>query len=158
MPNPYRTSSETLWANVCREGDCWLWLGAVTTAGYGTVSYKGTQWDAHRLSYTFAHGPIPTGLDVRHACDTPRCIAPLHLSVGTHQDNMDDMVSRRRSNFGERHHASRLTWAIVDEIRTRVAAGETQTALAREFGVTFQQVSKIVRGQNWKRELAETAW
>jgi transcriptional regulator with XRE-family HTH domain len=39
----------------------------------------------------------------------------------------------------------------VDEIRERYAAGDTQLALAKRFGVKQPQVSRIVRNQAWVR-------
>lgn len=55
---------------------------------------------------------------------------------------------------GEGHWSARLTWAIVDECRLRYAAGETQTALAREFGVTVSAMHLVVHGKNWVRKPA----
>lgn len=48
---------------------------------------------------------------------------------------------------GERHYAAKLSTAQVDEIRRRAAAGETQAALAREFGITAPYTSSIVTGK-----------
>jgi plasmid maintenance system antidote protein VapI len=45
----------------------------------------------------------------------------------------------------------KLTQEIADECRVRYANGETQAALAREFGVTDVMVSLIVRGKAWAR-------
>ena len=45
-----------------------------------------------------------------------------------------------------RHQVSRGTWDRNREIIARFLAGETQTALAREFGVTRQRLQQIVRG------------
>ena len=50
---------------------------------------------------------------------------------------------------------AKLTEDIVRECRTRYAAGETQAALAAEFHVSDQALSKAVRGLTWQH--VETA-
>lgn len=53
--------------------------------------------------------------------------------------------SRRRAR-GERHHAAKLTDDQVCELRDKYAAGDvSQTALAREYGLSQNSVSAIVR-------------
>lgn len=81
---------------------CWIWRGALNEHGYGTLALrrrtKGAETQrVHRLMWEMHNGPIPEGLVVRHRCDVPACCNPDHLEVGTHDENMRDMVTRRRS-------------------------------------------------------------
>jgi hypothetical protein len=71
---------------------CWEYAGKRNDRGYGIARER----RAHRISYEHHHGPVPAGLFVRHSCDNPPCVNPEHLQVGTHADNMRDMVQRRR--------------------------------------------------------------
>lgn len=57
-----------------------------------------------------------------------------------------DETGRRRGFGGAR----RLTAAQVKEIRRRHAAGESQSALAREFGIKQPSIYAIVRRQSCK--------
>lgn len=87
-------------AKVRRTPDCWLWTGSATPCGYGQM-WVGRRGDggplyAHRIAWQLSHGPVPEGLSVLHHCDTPACVRPDHLFLGTHTDNMRDASRKGR--------------------------------------------------------------
>lgn len=76
---------------------CWPWLGSILASGYGQVWWGGRPQGAHRVAVMLADGAWPApGLVVRHLCHNRVCCRPVHLRVGTHQDNSDDMVAAGR--------------------------------------------------------------
>ncbi len=105
----------------------------------------------HRLSYEVFKGD-PGRLMVLHNCDTRACVNPDHLRLGTHRDNMRDGVKRRRfaCRKGEQNSNAKVTDAQVNEIRTRFAAGEIQTALAKEYGLSTTTMHVIVTRKRWQ--------
>ena len=76
---------------------CWLWIGANSgKGGYGQISINGRIKRAHRVSWELHRGFIPEGMLVCHHCDTPPCVNPDHLFVGTYSDNTIDSVKKGR--------------------------------------------------------------
>ena len=108
---------------------------------------------AHRVSFLLNVGEIPEGMSVLHSCDNPPCVNPRHLRLGTQQDNMDDRMERdgyRSVAKGEANGFSKFTREQVIEIRDRHArGGVTQRTLAKEYGMSQAQVSKIILRQAW---------
>lgn len=134
---------------------CLVWTWARDWGGYGMIRVGGKQRRAHRLSWELANGrSIPTGMVIRHACDNPSCIEPRHLFLGTVSDNNRDRQSRGRSDDrrGEKCPTARLTWPEVRAIRQRLADREPHAAIAADYGVTREAISRIAQGRNWRPE------
>lgn len=85
-----------LWRHVTRTKTCWLWGGAKKGRGYGHIRLGGHWFTVHRVSYEIAFGPIPPRMRVLHRCDTPACVNPGHLFLGTAKDNTDDARAKGR--------------------------------------------------------------
>lgn len=132
---------------------CWLWIGAKKELGYGVIGL-GHRTDgtikAHRAAYKLYKGDIPAGMCVLHRCDTPSCVNPEHLFLGTLKDNAQDCVAKGRAalpdNRGERAKWAKLTASDVLQIRKRELRG---VEYARMFGVSKSAIYEIWRGKNW---------
>jgi hypothetical protein len=84
---------------------CWLWTGAILKGkknGYGM--FGGAR--AHRWSYEYHIGAIPSGMRVLHTCDVRNCVNPQHLWIGTDRDNARDREAKGRGKRvkGSAHH------------------------------------------------------
>ncbi len=67
---------------------CWLWIGSTTQKGYGEIRYFGKLYMAHRITYEYFKGEIPSGLQIDHLCRTRNCVNPDHLEAVTLQENV----------------------------------------------------------------------
>lgn len=129
---------------------CWLWTGSDDgRRGYGhfypTIKPK-RHIAAHRYSFEFFYGVVT--LCVLHRCDTPKCVNPNHLFLGTNRENTADRHRKGRSARGERSGQAKLTEAQAREVLT-LRGTTTQLAVAERFGVARGTVGAIWRGKLW---------
>lgn len=133
--------------SVPHESGCILWTGAIGGTGYGVGQIAGRLIASHRLAYEVRHGEIPKGMHVCHACDVRACINPDHLFVGTHQDNMQDKVSKARQSRGEVHGMAKI---YEEQALFILKSGMSNSELAKMFGITRDHVAIIKSGKAWK--------
>lgn len=131
-------------------GPCWEWMGYTDGKGYGRTSFRGQMLRAHRLMFGLFVGPVDE-VCVCHICDNRLCCNPEHLFAGTRSENIKDAKSKGRTwhPTGDRNGRARLVYAQVTEIRHARDAGISQGEIAIRFGISQQQVSKIVAGKRW---------
>lgn len=142
-----------IWAKVDRgaPNECWPWrAGGRDRRGYGLISYLGFPRRVVRILCALEHGLdlFDTTWLARHSCHNPPCCNPAHLTPGSPLENSADMVAAGRSLKGERHPSVKLTDAQVGEIRRRRAVGESRRALATEFGIHPESVTRITGGRS----------
>jgi hypothetical protein len=131
------------------ESGCWLWTGSKNNKGYGIFCPSKKHELAHRISWQIANGPIRDGLCVLHKCDTPSCVNPTHLFLGTRLENIRDMdrKGRRIPASGELQGRSVLTEAKVREIR---ADTRKVKQIAASFCVGESAIRHVLAGRSWK--------
>lgn len=137
---------------VVKTDTCWLWTGSTRKKGYGYISFKGKPISAHRFSWIFFKGKIPRligyhGNCVLHKCDTPSCVNPEHLFLGTMGDNVRDMFAKGRST-----KPCKLSRSQVNSIREIYKkTGCTQQVLADVYGVSSVTICQIINFKIWKK-------
>ena len=136
------------------ESGCWLWIGYINSGGYGRMFTRGNRGVlAHRYSYWMHKGEIPKGKYVCHTCDTPSCVNPNHLFIGTKADNNKDRHQKNRTvlpnQSGSNHSQSKLTEADVIDIRRLSKTVSTQE-LSRIYGVEYSGLRKIINRKAWR--------
>jgi hypothetical protein len=118
---------------------CRVWLGALTTGGYGVVRYEGCNQAVHRLAYQIEVGPIPPGRFICHHCDNEPCFRISHLYCGTAASNREDWANRHSA-------AAALSAETILKVRHMAHEGEPQSYIAKYFVIAPSAVSRIIRG------------
>lgn len=74
---------------VITESGCWIWMGALSSNGYGNVHMRPIgNVVAHRIVYQEVRGFIPDGLDLDHLCRVRCCVNPYHLEPVSRFENL----------------------------------------------------------------------
>ena len=112
MAPPVQPLMPRFWSKIQRghPNECWPWTSPSQVRGYGRF-WIGSRSDgtrrpvvASRFAYEAEVGPIPDGMQVLHRCDNPPCCNPRHLFLGTHRDNVEDMVAKGRHPNAAKTH------------------------------------------------------
>ena len=144
-------------------GDCLLWNGAKDKDGYGIITrrLKGKKRTLRLSRYVWflVHGEWPPqGQFVCHRCDAPSCVNPKHFFLGTHLENMKDMVSKKRTgNRGHGRHAigegtgsAILTSSEVVQIRRLYSGGGVSyMELANRYKTSKSTIGAVLKRKTW---------
>lgn len=169
-----RRSDTDFWGKVDRQDrvtsphvdtPCWLWTGAKTGRGYGVSGRAFGKRAAHRVAWELVNGEIPRmpgyhGTCVLHRCDTPACVNPDHMTLGSCADNNRDMIVKGRAHKGDnrrpemiargaRNGHAVLTDEKVIEMREMRRLGRTYKDIATAFGVSVSAAVDAVSGKTW---------
>lgn len=94
--------------------------------------------------------PSPDHTDVAHNDGNPSNNHVSNLRWATHQDNQMDMRKHKTMQDGERCITAKITEAMALEIARRAQVRGQGVVLAREFGLSKAQISRIKNQRRWK--------
>lgn len=133
-----------------QETGCLETTYASTTSGYGNFCIaRGVNSGTHRVAYVLARGPIPATLKVLHSCHNPLCVNPAHLRLGTHDENMREMVEVGRKPRGPGSNPRKLTAERAMMIQGDRLLGVPVEETAREMDVLPRTVFAVRSGKLW---------
>jgi len=137
---------------------CWNWTGTIGKDNYGQVRLsrihhgKRSSSCASRFIYKVCYNEpdIKPQQFVCHTCDNPTCCNPNHLFLGSPQDNVDDMVTKKRHSYGEKNHMAKITTEMVWEVKKMLLDGHRMFEIANQLGLTYKTVQHIKWENCWK--------
>jgi len=143
------SAQERFFDKVEKTDGCWIWKACKNKDGYGKFRYQKDAIKSHRFSYCLHNICSLESISefvIRHSCHNPSCVNPDHLSTGTNQDNVNDMIAAGRQVIlrGEAHGRCKLTDEQVRAIR--VAEG-LHKDIAVRFGVSRHHICCIKSGK-----------
>lgn len=162
-----KQTAQNFWGRVDkgRATNCWDWRGAVTSGGYGNLSWHGKHVQAHRVAYWLTFGGIKLTTQFRlagkaraykrfvlHRCDNRRCCNPAHLFLGSMRANQLDAYAKGRKTQPQSTHTNaKLTAKQVRAIRKVYIPGVIrQVDLAAQYGVSQRLISLVVRNETYR--------
>lgn len=131
--------------------DCLLWPFSRTRLGYGKISIKSKDREAHRVVCELVHGSPPgDNYCAAHSCGRGHegCVNPSHLRWATLKENCQDKVRHDTHTRGVRNKLARLNEDAVRQIRSM--RGEvSQAEMAKMFGVGTTTINRVCQNQSW---------
>lgn len=127
-----------------KRNGCWLYKNS-SYGAYSKIRLNKKWYSAHRASYETFIGKIPSNKWVCHKCDTPKCVNPKHLFLGTPQENSRDAIKKGRLVSGERNYFTKFTDLQIEEMRLLKKEGFSYTRLSRIFNCSFAHLLNIVK-------------
>lgn len=130
--------------------ECLTWPYG-TSNGYANMIKGGKRGVVSRFLCEDIYGPPPsTEHQAAHSCGNGHlaCVARSHLRWATPSENSMDRLIHGTHNRGERNSAVRLTEVQAREILA-LKGLESQTSIARRFGIAPQTVFHIHKGNSW---------
>ena len=133
---------------------CHIWSGSTNVGGYATSGRAQREQGTtivHRALFNFVYGGVSSGLYVCHRCDTPCCVNPDHLFLGSPSDNARDRAVKCRSapKKGEQNGRSRLTNQDVKKIKSLLTTNLRQREIGEMLGVDQTVISGIKTKKTW---------
>lgn len=135
---------------------CWEWQGQLSYPNkYGgwKATAKHPRFYAHRIAYYLYNLADPAEQCVCHSCDNRACVNPLHLFLGSQQDNVTDMHDKGRYARGKMVPQCKLDDLAIADIRANYRPRKPNVSMygfARKYGVAPATIYRIIHHISWK--------
>jgi hypothetical protein len=142
-------------AILAQSDDCFLWPYSKDRNGYSTLKINRKNVHLHVMACEHRNGPRPTDKhQAAHNCGNGNkgCYNPLHMRWATAKENHADKIIHGTMISGEISCHAKLSLLQASEIYS-LKGIEPQSKIAKKYGISQQQVSKIQRLERWVHDL-----
>ena len=144
---------EILTNTIVTSTGCMEWQGYIGTDGYGSVAILKKYKHAHLHVWEILHNELTQNIHVLHKCDNRKCINPEHLFLGTHQDNVKDMVSKGRQAVGGNHGKCKIHGEKKRQLIEMAKKGVLYKEIACQLNLNETYIGIYLRKNGMKRYL-----
>jgi len=116
---------------------------------YPGSKQKGSSHPIHRLVLNAFKGPRQEGQDARHLDGSRTNNSLENLQWGTRKENVKDSINHGTFCSGEKCNFSKLSEISVLTIRRMRDEGFPYVEIAKQFGISRPQASRIGRRKSW---------
>lgn len=152
------------------EGDCWLWLGALSGPGKTTplMHFRNRLISAYSAVWLLKTGceHVPEGMRFWRSCLGYRCVSPKHIKFGTHAQMKSDLAARgayvctpsRKAKITSsiRRERSKLKGGMAEAREIR-ASNDSEKILSERHGISISRIYRIKAGKAWRETVLPTA-
>lgn len=122
---------------------CWIWPYGTNDAGYGKVTFNGSDHLVHRTAYELYHQEELGKSIAMHSCDNVLCFNPTHIHGGTYSINNREAIERGRRGPG-------FSFAAITEMRQLHQMGSSKREISTMYRISVSYLSKVLRGESRK--------
>jgi hypothetical protein len=107
--------------------------------------FEGKTEAARRVSWMLFKGKIPDNMHVLHTCNNCYCVNPEHLYLGTHSENMQDMIASGRG----RTKNQKMSGPDIFNAMAMKQQGSKIIDIAKKYDVSAKGLSRALNGTRW---------
>lgn len=130
---------------------CLLWTKGFQRSGrhgqlkYPSIRFNKKNWRGNRLVLSLSGTKLNKKIHALHRCDNTMCLNPKHLFPGTHSDNMQDKIKKKRDHNLKKTHCANGHPFTGDNLIIRKTGARSCRKCMRLYWNKFDKLNREAR-------------